>query len=730
MIDVRWPQQHYARTAVWAGQRFPLLQRLLARAGAGEIPPGGGHTGFVYRTARAFPVTLASSGAELPGTAAARFDIRRQANPDSSGKIDLAPYSPAASTVNAGPLTDRLAQRTTRPAGVIHVQQSRQQASRTAGEFGQTVMTLQDTPDDESHDRFPLPQPLPREWGGEIRESLATFIVTLLKPLLARYDSGRGAETRSDLFRVFAASSATRPATVHNDLTAGAASGDSLASRPAGEAAHHGQIGSLRSAVTQAAGVTPEMAERSSIAGQVDRSPSQVDRSPLQVDRPPSTGFTAEPSPLTAGSVRVRRKVLPATAAFSTRQGAAPSGKSMAHGGQPDDQPSDRVATLAAIGGPAVPGTRTPTDPQSSDRIATNLSASTADFSAMTNAGLRQRLLPDYPTPAFPAEAAAANRRAIPDARVAAKLPLAAARQTIAHAAVSATPHDRADDAQATLFRRAAGTSIRQPGDSRLPVAIPPATPGAVRNPAPTDGHRFDQAAALPAKLAAPIGPPAAASARPAIDRSATGRSEPVHTSFRRAAGASIRQTGNTRTPVATPSATPGAVRNPAPIDDHRSVDPPLAGHALAASSAAKGRGSLPFAYPTAARHAAEVNEATPDTAVTSALPVIHEKATAAATDPVSGMVWRQRIAASPSPGAGSAGILETTKTPTVAARPSNGGASSAPADSQPSLSTPTSDVPLPGETRDWEPLIAQLSRRIHRQLTIERERRGVKGWN
>ena len=182
MIDVRWPQQHYARTAVWAGQRFPLLQRLLARAGAGEIPPGGGHTGFVYRTARAFPVTLASSGAELPGTAAARFDIRRQANPDSSGKIDLAPYSPAASTVNAGPLTDRLAQRTTRPAGVIHVQQSRQQASRTAGEFGQTVMTLQDTPDDESHDRFPLPQPLPREWGGEIRESLATFIVTAALP--------------------------------------------------------------------------------------------------------------------------------------------------------------------------------------------------------------------------------------------------------------------------------------------------------------------------------------------------------------------------------------------------------------------------------------------------------------------------------------------------------------------------------------------------------------------
>ncbi|KFB68099.1 MAG: hypothetical protein CAPSK01_002309 [Candidatus Accumulibacter vicinus] len=35
-----------------------------------------------------------------------------------------------------------------------------------------TVMTLQGTPDHESHDRFPLPRPLPHKWGGEIRESL------------------------------------------------------------------------------------------------------------------------------------------------------------------------------------------------------------------------------------------------------------------------------------------------------------------------------------------------------------------------------------------------------------------------------------------------------------------------------------------------------------------------------------------------------------------------------
>ena len=35
----------------------------------------------------------------------------------------------------------------------------------------QTVMTFPGPPNHESHDRFPLPQPLPREGGGEVRES-------------------------------------------------------------------------------------------------------------------------------------------------------------------------------------------------------------------------------------------------------------------------------------------------------------------------------------------------------------------------------------------------------------------------------------------------------------------------------------------------------------------------------------------------------------------------------
>lgn len=44
---------------------------------------------------------------------------------------------------------------------------------RTVGCADQTVMTFQDAPDNESHDRFPSPRtPLPQRGRGEIRESL------------------------------------------------------------------------------------------------------------------------------------------------------------------------------------------------------------------------------------------------------------------------------------------------------------------------------------------------------------------------------------------------------------------------------------------------------------------------------------------------------------------------------------------------------------------------------
>ncbi len=54
VIDVRLPQQHYARMAGWFGQRLPLLNQLLTRYhDGGEYGTGTGS--FVYRTPPSFP---------------------------------------------------------------------------------------------------------------------------------------------------------------------------------------------------------------------------------------------------------------------------------------------------------------------------------------------------------------------------------------------------------------------------------------------------------------------------------------------------------------------------------------------------------------------------------------------------------------------------------------------------------------------------------------------------
>jgi hypothetical protein len=168
---------------------------------------------LVYRTARALPVTLASSGAAWPGTAATPFELRRQATPDTSGTVGHEPSSSAVSTANAGLLPDHLAQRATRPPGVIDVQQSRRQLSRTTGEFGQTL--------------------------------------ALLKPLLARYASDQGAGTGSGNRGVLAAAPARSLATEHSDegLTPGTALDDSFVGRPLAEPRPRVEIRGVRSVV-------------------------------------------------------------------------------------------------------------------------------------------------------------------------------------------------------------------------------------------------------------------------------------------------------------------------------------------------------------------------------------------------------------------------------------------------------------------------------------------------
>ena len=54
VIDVRHPQDLYARTAQWIAQRFPLLAYFMTRYGSGESETAG-HGGFVYTRASERP---------------------------------------------------------------------------------------------------------------------------------------------------------------------------------------------------------------------------------------------------------------------------------------------------------------------------------------------------------------------------------------------------------------------------------------------------------------------------------------------------------------------------------------------------------------------------------------------------------------------------------------------------------------------------------------------------
>jgi len=137
---------------------------------------------------------------------------------------------------------------------------------------------------------------------------------------------------------------------------------------------------------------------------------------------------------------------------------------------------------------------------------------------------------------------------------------------------------------------------------------------------------------------------------------------------------------------------------------------------------------------------ALQLSESITGTADKPALPVILEKPTAAAADPVPGLVWRKNITASTTAGAGNPGMIDAARAMAVAAYPADGGmVSTAPpimraestnlsADNQPGASSPAS-MPAWATALDWESLLAQISRRLLRQLTIERERRGGKGW-
>ncbi len=620
MIDLRWPQQHYARAAAWAEQRFPLLQRLLGRIHAGDARQGDGDASFPLRTARAFQRNQTSTGAQLQGAAAVPCDGRRQASPDSGEQADMASLSAATSTAHGGALTERLGQRATRSPGVIDVQGPRQQARRAAGGPGHAL------------------------------------------PLLARHNSGGGTDTASGIFRE-AAPSAAATLVGNPHLGPRALSDDSLVTTPVAEPQHNRQPDRWRS-VSTGTPVPPTFAGRR--------------------DHPPSPGLTAESSPLAEADLRIRRTASPAFVP-SNPNNAPTRPTTMAASRQPGN---DRIAGVVSppdrdrLSAPIVRSTLDHWPSKSSAAIAT---LPAADFYPTPDAALGGSLPLARRTAPLSSGQAPTNPPTIPTSKAAMKPRPASRQQKFRRGHASIMPRGGAGDGVANLFRQAAGVAIQKSADTGLPLSIPSATGGAVRHPAPTEDHRSGKFLPSGMVLPADTEQPTAHIVRTAMDRTASDN---------------LREISMLPTSGVSPTTGTGL------------------------------RDTLPLAYRTPVPHAMAGNTGTLRSAVEPALRVIPEKGAAAGGTTNADMVWRKDSAASPTPRTGNAAMLEATTTATAATPPVASSERSTPRDAQPSPPATGSDAGVPGEEPDWQALIAQISRRILRQLTIERERRGVKGCN
>ena len=104
VIDVRQPQQHYARTAGWVAQRFALLDHWKTRYGSDEDVTAA-NTGLVFAT----PGPLRT---EARGALASPTQLARAANPAVASQP-----SPALAAMPAPPEQFRIRRRGTSPAG-------------------------------------------------------------------------------------------------------------------------------------------------------------------------------------------------------------------------------------------------------------------------------------------------------------------------------------------------------------------------------------------------------------------------------------------------------------------------------------------------------------------------------------------------------------------------------------------------------------------------------------
>lgn len=701
MIDVGWPQQHYARTAGWAGQRFPLLPRLLGRWSGGGTQQGS-EAGFVYRAYRAVPTDAANIGApahalsrtnhvigsphtvlalgagstdqkvakvsRLGGKVSAARAVPL-ALADSVGEgVGIVRGAPPRSTVSAGLLADRLSQRASQTPGVIAIRRSQQQYSRSGGWFGQSV--------------------------------------PLLNALLGRYrpDQGTGIDASGLVYRLAAASAGEVPHTLVNaspivslgeSAPLAAVRGESSPPSTASMRVRRRALSTADDAVPAATGKWPT----ATVVGER----RLVTRGLANGRQLPSTANLADPAPgLTHNTVaNTALSAADRPSGMVARPAAmrpAADGPELVVARRVVDKPGSTKIETAAVplatsvgastgdarpGGPASMQTRREVLPPSDYAVRLAIDKWLAVTSAVEDGG---RAVGSPNQPAAPSSRpfidASGNRRVVPDVGPAATLPLIARRQALSPLASGNAVRQATGESLAKVVRESTAAMHGSIDDSQLPRIASDLTGNAVANAAPAADHQF------------------AASDRLLTLQDGTG--------------------GGSEWVMA-----------------HRTVNNPglAKGETVAASRSASVAVPTGVGLPDGlvfvqASHALPPPETTPPTAARPAGPLVRERAASPLSGTVSGLVWRRGITVPPETRTPERVTADVTSTAAVAASPGAGGMLSTSADSYSGVSAPGSHLAGVDAALNWEQLIAQLSRRMLRQMTIERERRGWKGWN
>lgn len=693
MIDVRWPQHRYVRRAGWAGQRLPMLPRLLARAKREESEQGG---------AGSFAGDLVFHRAALPATVDAV-----------GGGPAVGAAVPPTPDAGAAVLGELLVSRASRPAGVIDVARALAEHARLstgAGREEPLLAGLHARSGAATADFASALGASPALAAGEAR--------ALTNPLGERDREAAdiGGAVSPELRRAQPATAGGVGLPVHRGIWRGivppfgSGTGGDPATGAAGKAqrARHDSASGAEIAVGEARPVMRPVSSEVGVARQT---------------------MTAAASAAETWAPVAQEQFCPAPHPPSAQEVWAPLARGARdHSGRevhPTSRGPDAGASEAARAGvlrpdvaPVATGGRRTVDRSGAfaDR-AGSVDASEAKSSGRSPAGLVRVLRPgrapagttvvdrQWRAAGSPASLEL-SRRAEPLAGeipgIRSGVPLAVdAGETVAAAAL--VPRDNTAAASAATsgwpVRRPALVAMHRSGRMSSPVAAdqPSANSGTTHFVRAAPLSTISIAAPEDDATGAPLAIAIAAGRRPTIDSA-------------RAAGQATSPTTASGQPLLSRFASPGQRSQPAIVGG-------------AALPALAGGGAF-----TTLRHAS---------ALSPALPV--PEIAAPASREAGAFIWRRPL----SPGAAGQSdavgrVANDARATSLAlaagAVDAAGPASAAPkwADRQAADAGPApagTGSPSSGEV-DWERLVSEVSRRIRRQLMVERERRGWRGWN